>query len=90
MQAFFAGNTEIFFFFCAGCFPRRSGRFSRRSGPFRAAFPAVRAPPGPFSPPFGRLSALIHAARAMKAIPQAPIPPKKMQEIFPFFVTNRV
>ncbi|HIZ71961.1 MAG TPA: hypothetical protein H9964_00085, partial [Candidatus Gallimonas intestinavium] len=56
----------------------------------QAVFPGVRAPFGPFSPAFGRLAALIQAARAIKAIPQAPIPPKKMQEIFPFFVTNRV
>lgn len=78
MQAFFAGKTEIFFFFCAGCFPRRSGLV-------RAAFPAVRPPFGPLSPPFGRISALIHAARAMEAIPQAPIPPKKKyKKFFPF------
>ena len=72
MQAFFAGKTEIFFFFCAGCFPRRSG--------------IVRAPFGPFSPPFGRLSALIHAARAMKAIPQTPHPSEKNAENFSLFL----
>ena len=67
MQAFFAGKTEIFFFFCAGGFPRRSG-------PVRAVFPA-----------FGRLAALIQAARAIKAIPQAPHPSeKKCKKFFPF------
>ena len=71
MQAFFAGKTEIFFFFCAGCFPRRSSH--------------VRAPSGPFSPPFGRLAALIHAARAMKAIPQAPHPSEKNTRNFSIF-----
>ena len=88
MQAFFAGKTEIFFFFCAGGFPRRSGRFSRRSGPFRAAFPAVRAPPGPFprrSGGFPRSFKQSVPPRAMKAVPQAPIPPKKMQIIFSLF-----
>ena len=76
MQAFFAGKTEIFFFFCAGCFPRRSG-------PVRAAFPAVRAAFRAHPYRAGHPRHEGHPAGA-------PVPPKKMQEIFPLFVTNRV